>query len=77
MYHIQKESLLFYKGELMEQKIVRSYQNTSSCESDVNELLSKGWVVRYANVLPANNNIYGFVEYVLEKDPNLKEVKNG
>ena len=42
----------------------------------MNELLSNGWVVMYANVIPANNNLYGYVEYVLEKDPNLKEVKN-
>lgn len=60
----------------MEQKIVRSYQDPITCEDTVNELLSKGWVVVCSNVVPADSHLYGYIEYVLEKDPDQKGNKN-
>lgn len=62
---------------MMEQRIFRSYQNGSGQGDDmVNEMLSKGWVVVCSNMVPHNDNLYGYVEYVLEKNPNLERGKD-
>lgn len=58
----------------MNQKIVRSRQNGTAREMDViNGYLKQGWVVVSSNVVPANDNIYGYIEYVLEYRPNEEE----
>lgn len=58
----------------MEQKIVRSRQNGTARETDViNGYLKQGWVVVSSHVVPANDNIYGYIEYVLEYRPNEEE----
>ena len=58
----------------MEQKIVRSRQNGTANETDIiNGYLKQGWVVVSSHVVPANNDIYGYIEYVLEYRPNEEE----
>ena len=58
----------------MKQKIVRSKQNGMSGQlKEINDLLNLGWVVVSSHVVPANNNIYGYIEYVLEHRPNEEE----
>lgn len=58
----------------MNQKIVRSRQNGTAKETDViNGYLKQGWVVVSSHVVPANDNIYGYIEYVLEYRPNEGE----
>ena len=58
----------------MNQKIVRSIQNGTAKETDViNGYLKQGWVVVSSHVVPANDNIYGYIEYVLEYRPNEGE----
>ena len=58
----------------MEQKIVRSRQKAMVGETDViNDYLKQGWVVVSSHVVPANDNIYGYIEYVLEYRPNEEE----
>lgn len=43
-------------------------------ETDViNGYLKQGWVVVSSHVVPANDNIYGYIEYVLEYRPNEEE----
>ena len=61
---------------MMEQKIVRSYQDPITCEDTVNELLSKGWVVVCSNVVPADSHLYGYIEYVLERQSIPRGVEN-
>lgn len=58
----------------MNQKIVRSRQNGTAKDMDIiNDHLKEGWVVVSSNVVPANDNIYGYIEYVLEYRPNEEE----
>lgn len=58
----------------MNQKIVRSRQNGTTKETDIiNNYLKQGWVVVSSHVVPANDNIYGYIEYVLEYRPNEGE----
>ena len=58
----------------MNQKIVRSRQNGTAKETDViYGYLKQGWVVVSSHVVPANDNIYGYIEYVLEYRPNEGE----
>ena len=76
MYHIQKESLLFYKGEMMEQKIVRSYQGKGDSYMSINELLSDGWVVVRSTVILPSGYLSGYIEYVLERHPIPRGVEN-
>lgn len=58
----------------MEQKIVRSRQNGTMGDTNViNGYLKQGWVVVSSRVVPANNDIYGYIEYVLEYRPNEEE----
>ena len=58
----------------MNQKIVRSRQNGTAKETDViNGYLKQGWVVVSSHVVQANDNIYGYIEYVLEYRPNEGE----
>lgn len=58
----------------MEQKIVRSRQNGTIGDTNVmNDYLKQGWVVVSSHVVPANDNIYGYIEYVLEYRPNEEE----
>lgn len=61
----------------MEQRIVRSYQTRVGYgENVVNELLAKGWSVVCANVMPANDDAFGYIEYVLDNYPACEEVEN-
>lgn len=76
MYHVQKESLLFYKGEMMEQKIVRSYQGKGDSYMSINELLSDGWIVVRSTVILPSGYLSGYIEYVLEKHPIPRGVEN-
>lgn len=77
MYHIQKESLLFYKGEIMEQRIVRSYQNGMiDSHEKVNILLSEGFVVAHSTVIPPSGDLNGYIEYVLERHSIPRGVEN-
>lgn len=58
----------------MNQKIVRSRQNGTAKETyEINGYLKQGWVVVSSHVVPANDNIYGYIEYVLEYRPNEEE----
>ena len=58
----------------MKQKIVRSKQNGMTRETDrINDYLNQGWVVVSSHVVPANDNIYGYIEYVLEYRPHEEE----
>lgn len=60
----------------MNQKIVRSRQNGTAKETDkINGYLKQGWVVVSSHVVPANDNIYGYIEYVIEYRPN-EEAEN-
>ena|GEM_PF-3242225 len=52
----------------MKQQIVRSYQNGKTDATEkINDLLKQGWVIKTSRVVSANNNIYAYIEYVLER----------
>lgn len=52
----------------MKQQIVRSYQNGKTDATEkINDLLKQGWVTKTSHVVSTNNNIYAYIEYVLER----------
>lgn len=52
----------------MKQQIIRSYQNGKTDATEkINDLLKQGWVTKTSHVVSANNNIYAYIEYVLER----------
>jgi hypothetical protein len=61
----------------MEQKIVRSYQTrVGHDETSMNHMLSQGWSVVCANVMPATDDAFGYIEYVLVNYSTCEEVEN-
>ena len=61
----------------MEQRIVRSYQTrVGRDETSMNHMLSQGWSVVCANVMPATDDAFGYIEYVLERHPIPRGVEN-
>lgn len=55
----------------MEQKVIRSRQNGATNDvNTINTYLAGGWVIVSSQALPGHNNIYGYIEYVLEYKPN-------
>lgn len=62
---------------MMEQMIVRSYQSRNGHdETIVNHVLSQGWSVVCANVMPTTRDTFGYIEYVLERQPATRSVGN-
>lgn len=61
----------------MKQIIVRSYQSgTGLDETNMNHMLSQGWSVVCANVMPATDDAFGYIEYVLVNYSACEEVEN-
>ena len=62
---------------MMEQRIVRSYQSRIGHDEDImNYMLSQGWSVVCANVMPTTPDTFGYIEYVLERHPIPRGVEN-
>ena len=58
----------------MEQKVIRSRQNGETADTDIiNTYLNEGWIIVSSQALSGHNNIYGYIEYVLEYKPNTEE----
>lgn len=61
----------------MEQRIVRSYQSRNGHDEDiVNYMLSQGWSVVCANVMPTTPDTFGYIEYVLKRQSIPRGVEN-
>lgn len=59
----------------MKQKVIRSRQNGSTADTaTINTYLDEGWIIVSSQALPGHNDIYGYIEYVLEYRPNTEEV---
>ena len=62
---------------MMEQRIVRSYHSRNGHDEDiVNHMLSQGWSVVCANVMPTTPDTFGYIEYVLVNYSACEEVEN-
>lgn len=62
---------------MMEQRIVRSYQNGMiDSHEKVNILLSEGFFVAHSTVIPPSGDLNGYIEYVLERHPIPRGVEN-
>lgn len=62
---------------MMEQIIVRSYQSGNGHDENImNHMLSQGWSVVFANVMPTSPDTFGYIEYVLERQSIPRGVEN-
>ena len=58
----------------MKQKVIRSRQNGVTTDIDtINTYLDEGWTIVSSQALPGHDNIYGYIEYVLEYKSNAEE----